>query len=101
MALGGFMKVEDFLKSLKADGDGYVEFGEISREVLREQCQHGSKYITGLSGYPKLAEGLRIKNSDPGNYHAITIHRDDVGEFIRRVVACERERYSEALRWIE
>jgi hypothetical protein len=48
-----------------------------------------------------LAEGLRIKNSDPGNYHAITIHRDDVGEFIRRVVACERERYSEALRWIE
>jgi hypothetical protein len=95
------MKVEDFLKGLDVDQKGYVVFGEISTGLLREQCQHGSKYITGLSGYPKLAEGLRVKNPFPGDYHAIMIHHDDVEEFVARVVAYERGRFSEAMRWIE
>jgi len=95
------MKVEDFLKGLEVDKDGYVEFGEVSRGILKEQCQHGSKFITGVSGYPMLADGLRTLNPDPGNYHAIKIHHDDVEEFVKRVAAYEREGYPDAMRWIE
>ncbi len=64
--------------------DGYVRFGDVSRNELNKQCQYGSLYINGFEGYPNLGEGLRFRNLDEGNYHAIEIHVDDITEFVRR-----------------
>jgi hypothetical protein len=68
--------------------EGYSQFGDFSRERLGQQCQYGSRYITGkLDNYPALGEGLRFKNLDRGDYHSIRIHRDDMDEFERRYKA--------------
>lgn len=72
--------------------DEYVDFGDVSRQQLGEQCQYGSRYITGvINGWPNLGEGLRFtgfdSNGHVNNYHAMKIHRDDVEEFVRRVKA--------------
>jgi len=74
--------------------DGYSPFGDFSRSVLGQQCQYGSRYIDGrLEGYPALGEGLRFNNGKPwgktrpldaSDYHAVRIHREDMGEFKRR-----------------
>ena len=68
----------------------YIDFGDVSREQLGQQCQYGSRYITGvIDGWPNLGEGLRFTGFDDdghvNNYHAMKIHRDDVDEFVRRV----------------
>jgi len=75
----------------KSDKDGFVNFGDVSRELLGKQCQYGSRYVDGAFGeYPKLGEGLRITgNSD--NYHEIRIHKDDIDEFVRRYNAYQKE----------
>lgn len=70
--------------------DIYVDFGDVSRQQLGEQCQYGSRYIDGrIDGYPNLGHGLRFKGYDSNgrinNYHDMKIHRDDVAEFVRRV----------------
>ena len=73
--------------------EGYSGFGDFSRGRLGQQCQYGSRYITGrLEGYPALGEGLRFKNLDSGDYHSIRIHRDDMDEFERRYRAYQEER---------
>ena len=71
---------------------GYSPFGDFCRNRLGQQCQYGSRYITGrLEGYPALGEGLRFLNEDSGNYHSIRIHRDDMDEFERRYRAYNAE----------
>lgn len=77
-------KVEDY-----AD-DTYVDFGDVSRQKLGEQCQYGSRYIDGyIPGWPNLGDGLRFTGYDSNgrinNYHDMKIHHDDVAEFVRRV----------------
>jgi hypothetical protein len=77
----------------KFNDAGYSPFGDFSRNRLGQQCQYGSRYITGkIDGYPALGEGLRFKNLDDDNYHAIRIHRDDMDEFECRYRAHIEER---------
>ncbi|MBT4849416.1 hypothetical protein HON36_01025 [Candidatus Parcubacteria bacterium] len=71
--------------SFELDGNGFIEFGSLSRRVMKKQCQYGSRYIDGkLDDYPNLGEGLRFEG-DTSDYHFIKIHKDDVTEFIKRV----------------
>ena len=63
----------------------FVNFGDMCRSRLNQQCQYGSRYVDGrLSGYPNLGKGLRFKG-DPSEYHFLKIHKDDVEEFVKRV----------------
>jgi len=58
------------------------------------QVQYSSRYLNGLADSPNLGEGLRVKNPDPGNYHAFMIHKDDIVEFVRRYRDYEAEQKS-------
>lgn len=73
------------LASLPVDSDGMVSLGDVARQVLHQQAQYVSYYLTGIAGYPKLGNGLRIQ-SDGFNYHSNRIHKDDAAEFVRRVL---------------
>lgn len=73
----------DIMEPVKKDPN-YVNFGEVARGQIHEQCQYASRYVDGRHGFPKLNEGLRILGN-PKDYHALTIHADDVPEFVRRV----------------
>ena len=91
---GGDMTIVGILEDKVEDYsvDEYVDFGDVSRQQLGEQCQYGSRYIDGyLEGWPNLGEGLRFKGYDSNgrvnNYHEMKIHKDDVAEFVRRVKA--------------
>lgn len=66
------------------DPDGFVSFGDVSRNELGKQCQYGSLYIDGSAGSPNLGEGLRFRKHTTGNYHDALIHQDDIAEFVRR-----------------
>ncbi len=68
-----------------AQTEGFVNFGDIARARLRQQCQYASRYVDGkIQGYPNLGEGLRFRGT-PADYHSLEIHQDDVEEFVRRV----------------
>lgn len=68
--------------------EGFISFGDVSRNILHQQCQYGSKYINGVvRGYPKLGEGLRFNGGEGGDYHSIGIHPEDIEEFVRRMYA--------------
>ena len=61
-----------------------IDFGQLSRTELGQQCQYGSRYVHGkIEGYPNLAEGLRV-TGDLFNYHSLRMHIDDVPTFIER-----------------
>lgn len=77
--------------NFETDSDGFVGFGEVSRQLLGKQAQYGSRFVDGAFGeYPKLGEGLRIVgNSD--DYHNLKIHIDDINEFVKRYVAYQEE----------
>jgi hypothetical protein len=62
----------------------YVDFGEVARGRLGQQCQYVSRYVSGVCGWPVLSAGLRFLG-DPHYYHGLRIHRDDVDEFVRRI----------------
>jgi hypothetical protein len=63
----------------------FVNFGEISHARLGQQTQYASRFIDGTMGLPRLGDGLRFIMSS--NYHAIKIHKDDIEEFVERVLA--------------
>lgn len=68
--------------------EGFISFGDVSRNILQQQCQYGSMYIDGVvRGYPKLGGGLRFNGGEGGNYHSIGIHPEDIEEFVRRMYA--------------
>lgn len=64
----------------------YVELGEVCRNRLNMQCQYGSRYADNVwhPEYLFCGENLRITGSTK-IYHSMTIHEDDVDEFVRRV----------------
>jgi hypothetical protein len=67
------------------DDDGFIRFGDLSRNKLDRQCQYGSRYIDGsINGYPALGHGLRFNGLDSVSYHDIAIHPDDINEFLLR-----------------
>jgi len=64
----------------------YINFGDMARSQLGQQCQYASRYATNdfaELGWAFLGEGLRIKG-EQANYHFLEIHRDDVETFIAR-----------------
>lgn len=78
--------------TFEADKDGFVKFGDVSRRLLNKQCQYGVTYAFGDESCdcPNLGEDLRI-TGDPGNYHDVKIHKDDIDEFVRRYEAYKNE----------
>ncbi len=78
--------------TFEADRDGFVKFGDVSRKLLNKQCQYGVTYAFGDESCdcPNLGKDLRI-TGDPGIYHDVKIHKDDVDEFIRRYEAYKKE----------
>lgn len=52
----------------------YVNLGDICRKYLNMQCQYGSRYA-------EQCKGLRITGSR-SDYHSMTIHREDVKQFV-------------------
>ena len=71
--------------TFETNKDGFVRFGDVSRKILNKQCQYGVAYAFGDESCdcPNLGEGLRI-TGDPGNYHDVKIHKDDIDEFVKR-----------------
>lgn len=68
--------------------DQYVEFGDVAIKRLDMQCQYASRYADlkwKERGHVYLAEGLRIIGT-AAYYHDMKIHKDDVEEFVRRVI---------------
>ncbi len=64
--------------------NGFVDFGDVARNLMMMQSQYGSRYVDGaIEGYPKLGEGLRIQG-DPRNYHSLEIHPEDIEDFMLR-----------------
>ena len=76
---------------LQGDPDEFINFGDIARKYLNQQCQYASRYVGGLKDTPDLSPGLHFKG-DPGNYHSLEIRRGDVAEFINRVLEYRRQR---------
>lgn len=74
------------IANLVADADGMVDFGDMARGVLNQQCQYASYYVEGIADRPRLADDLRI-TGDAANYHSLRIHQDDVVTFVERVNA--------------
>ncbi|MFA5644130.1 MAG: hypothetical protein WC928_01225 [Patescibacteria group bacterium] len=81
--------------SFEADKDGFVNFGDVSRQILKKQGQYGVAYAFGDESCdcPNLGDGLRILGN-PGNYCDVKIHKDDIDEFVRRYKAYQEERRS-------
>lgn len=70
--------------TFECDLDGFVNFGDISREFLKLQAQYGSSYVRGISDTPNLGIDLRFKNLNTSSYHDIMIHKDDIAVFVDR-----------------
>lgn len=80
----------------ETDEDGYVNFGDVSRNELGMQCQYGARYLANrnegvFSEAHELGRGLRFKNLDVGNYHGIMVHIDDIPELVRRYKEWKKE----------
>jgi hypothetical protein len=75
-----------------AEDEDYIDFGDFSRRVLKQQCQYGSRYLSGIGGYPNLSEGLRVKGK-VSDYHSLKIHKDDAVILKKRVDAWHRGRH--------
>lgn len=92
----------------------YVMLGDVVRHFCSMQCQYGSRYAGGLptTGEPDLTgpehgdgRDLRYTPAGPGgNYHEMTIHKDDAVEFARRILSHRYARqrpYMSDERWAE
>ncbi len=72
------------------DEDGYVPFNQDRR---LGQNQYASRYADGRHGYAHLGKGLAW-NGDPSDYHDLTIHRDDLVEFHKRVEKHKKDQFA-------
>lgn len=71
--------------------EDYISFGDFARNVLGQQCQYASYYVTETPGYENLGIGLRFKNLNTGSYHDILIHKDDTDTFRKRYEQHKKE----------
>lgn len=73
--------------NFEADAEGYVNLGDVSRNVFGRQAQYGNRFfdkkMADAMKIPYIGEGLRILGTT-SNYHAMKIHKDDIEEAIRR-----------------
>ena len=73
----------------------YVSFGDAARKI-GIQSQYASRYVRGdddranCGSDPALGRVLRFAG-DPGDYHDLLIHVDDVDEFVARVKAAKQK----------
>jgi len=63
----------------KDEDPNFVSFGDVSRKQLGMQCQYGRHLLKE----PGVGDGIRWQGRFE-DYHGLTIHRDDVEEFVRR-----------------
>jgi len=84
-ALGYATKGGSRFAAQTEDDPDFVSFGNVARRQIGEQAQYASRYVGGRHGSPDLGKGLRFKG-DPRDYHFLLIHKDDVEEFVRRVL---------------
>lgn len=70
-----------------------INLGDVCRSQLGMQCQYGSRYADRRwhPEYQYCGDGLRI-TGDSGNYHSMTIHRDDAAMFVERVKGAQHYR---------
>lgn len=70
---------------IKSDGNGFVNFGDVARSLMGQQCQYASRYFcrNWQDEYPYLGHELRITGTS-ANYHDMRIHKDDVAEAVKR-----------------
>jgi len=72
--------------NLKVDENWFVNFWDVSREILNKQAQYGVRYLFGIeidNSYPFLWDGLRII-WNVWNYYNVKIYSDDIEEFVKR-----------------
>jgi hypothetical protein len=85
---------------MSEENKDYVNFGDVCRGRLSQQCQYGSRYVNPRFNtesareagdwYPNLGEGLRITGK-PSDYHSLKIHKDDVETFVERYTAYQKD----------
>lgn len=68
----------------------YVSFSNVATRLLDQQSQYASYYVDGRHGSPNLGKGLRFKGN-PSDYHSLSIHKDDVMVFVKRVMKYWKE----------
>lgn len=82
-------------KRMTSESQGFVRFGDAACKI-GIQSQYASRYVAGGDGYancgsdPELGRVLRFRG-DPGDYHGLEIHADDVDEFAARVKAAKQK----------
>lgn len=68
----------------------YIRFGDVARNMIGMQCQYASDYLDSIK-HPALAAGVRWRGN-LGDYHFLTIHKDDVAAFVDRVQTWRKAR---------
>jgi hypothetical protein len=93
MSEEGIKKHESYEeRESRLEREGFVNFGVVALDILHQQSQYASRYVDGaIPGYPNLGEGLRF-DGYAYDYHSLAIHKDDVGEFARRVNEYKKSR---------
>lgn len=66
--------------NMNENENDYVSLGDVCRNQLGMQCQYGSRYAD------TICMDLRYIG-DTGDYHSMKIHKDDVSDYVRRVIA--------------
>ena len=69
---------------MSVDSD-YVRFGDVARRRLGMQCQYACHYLE----QPEIVENARWRGR-VADYHGLTIHKDDVENFVERALAWRR-----------
>jgi hypothetical protein len=75
------------------EGSNCIGMSAIAGYFLGQQSQYASRFVDGiLPEYPNLGEGLRYEGSSR-DYHFMSIHFEDIDEFVKRVVAFRAVKY--------
>jgi hypothetical protein len=70
--------------NFEVDEDGYVLFWDVANRFFKEQIPDAVRFLKGYGDKPNLGEDLRIKIDSLKTLHDIRIHKDDIGEFLKR-----------------
>lgn len=73
-------------RPVPSNPDDYTDFGDVAISKCNMQCQYCRRYLAGEHGSPDLGSDLRWFG-DTADYHGLQIHKEDVDEFVRRVLA--------------
>lgn len=73
------------LSLIEADSQGFLNLGDVTRNVFGRQVQYISHYFDGVGGAVDVTTDLRVTKGV--SYHEYRIHREDVSTFFGRVLA--------------